>query len=200
MLATLVQATPSDAASRHREQPAPPRERRHALRAALAILAACAIAWMSSARAEGDQFKLTEGELGLNVYGLSYHFQHDRAKELGFDNDVNPGLGARYRFGEWKRWSFFADAAVYRDSGRNTATTLGAGALWHIGGGFSAGGALAFFHSDTYNHGNPFIAPLPIATYDAGPVTLNLAFFPKISQYNDISTLGFWMTFWPKRW
>ena len=142
----------------------------------------------------------TDGELGINVYGFSYHLDQSLAKEIGTDNQLNPGLGLRYEFAKWNRWSFFADAGVYEDSGRNTAVSIGTGALWHFDGGFRAGAALALFDSKTYNASHPFIVPLPIAAYDIGPVTLNATFFPKISQYNDIATLAFWVTFWPKRW
>ena len=34
---------------------------------------------------------------GINTYGLSHHFNRTRAHELHVDNEVNPGLGVRYR-------------------------------------------------------------------------------------------------------
>src|SRR5678815_1839127 len=89
-------------------------------------------------------------DLGLNVYGLSWHFDQDKAREIGTDNQVNPGLGVRLRKVE-ERWDWFADAGFYRDSGRNTATLAGAGALWHLGESARLGLALAILHSDTYN-------------------------------------------------
>lgn len=165
----------------------------------LGLLALCALSWTAAARAD-DEFKFVDGELGINVYGLSYHFDRDRARELGYDNEFNPGLGVRYRFAEWKKWSFFADAAVFEDSGREAAKVAGVGAVWHFGGGFRAGAALVYFNSHTYNGGDAFIAPLPLASYDIGPVTVNATFFPKISKYNEIATLGLWVTFWPARW
>jgi hypothetical protein len=164
----------------------------------LALLVLCAMGWTAAARAE-DGFKFFGGDVGLNVYGLSYLFDRDRARELGLDNNLNPGLGVRWRFAEWRQWSFFADAAVFEDSGGDAAKTLGVAALWHFGGGFRAGAALAYFNSHTYNDGDAFVAPLPLATYEAGPVTLNLTFFPKIERYNEIATLGFWITYWPGR-
>ena len=140
------------------------------------------------------------GELGINVYGLSYHFDRDRAQALGVDNGVNPGLGFRYQFAEWERWRFFADAGAFRDSGRQIAAYGGVGALWQVAGGFQAGAALVVMGSDTYNDGRTFIAPLPLLAWDFGPVTLNATFFPKIARFNDIATLGFWVTLWPERW
>src|SRR5258707_7583488 len=85
-------------------------------------------------------------ELGINVYGLSYHLDQDKAKELGVDNQVNPGLGVRWR--ERKTdWDWFADAGFYRDSGRHTAKLAGRGALWHANQRVRLRGALPVLHS-----------------------------------------------------
>jgi hypothetical protein len=134
-------------------------------------------------------------DLGLNVYGVSWHFDQDKAKELGVDNQVNPGLGVRWRsVGE--RWDWFADAGFYRDSGSNTAKLAGAGALWHLGESLRLGGALALLGSDTYNGGKTFMVPLPLAAYETPAVTFNMVYLPKVRGLNDIHTLGFWLTFW----
>lgn len=133
------------------------------------------------------------GELGINVYGLSYHFED----KPGFDNEVNPGLGLRYRYPR-RDFDWILDGGVYRDSGRNTAVYAGGGAFWKPTQRLRLGGALAFFYSDTYNDGDPFIAPVPLAAYEWRAVSLNLVYFPKISGVNDINTLGFWLTFWPR--
>jgi len=140
---------------------------------------------------------LAQGELGINLYGLSYHFERDRARELGFDNEVNPGLGARWRMPR-EEFDWFLDAGAYRDSGRNTAVLAGGGIFWKATGHLRLGGGLAFFHSETYNDGNAFIAPLPLLAYEWRAVTANFVYFPKVSGINDINTLGFWLTFWPK--
>ncbi len=105
-------------------------------------------------------------ELGINVYGLSYHLDQDKAKELGVDNQVNPGLGVR------------------------------GGALWHATERVRLGGALALLNSKTYNGGKSFIAPLPVAAYEWGRVTLNAVYMPKVHEVNDINTFGFWLTVW----
>src|SRR3990172_2736896 len=137
---------------------------------------------------------------GISFYGLSHHFDRDQARALGVGNGFNPGLGVRYRFAQRDRWSFELEAAAYYDSGRNTAVVAGVAALWHVRHGFHAGGALALFNSPTYNNGRAFVAPIPLVAYDWGPVTLNATFLPKIGRYNDVATIGVWVTFWPKRW
>jgi hypothetical protein len=137
-----------------------------------------------------------QGQLGVNVYGFSYHLERERARKAGFDNEMNPGLGLRYRVPR-AQFDWFADGGAYRDSKRNTATYAGGGALWKPSERLRLGGALAVVHSDTYNQGDPFIAPLPLVAYEWRRVTLNLVYFPKLGGINDISTLGFWVTLWP---
>lgn len=158
-------------------------------RGALAVWLACAM-------------PAAAGELGINFYGLSYHFDRDRAEALGVDNEVNPGLGLRYQFAridDWERWSFFVDVGAFNDSGDNNAVIAGLGAMWKIIGGLQIGAAAVVMSSDTYNDGRTFIAPLPLLAYDFGPVTVNFTFFPKIERYNDVATLGLWVTLWPER-
>src|SRR5688572_16091702 len=118
-------------------------------------------------------------------------------RELGFDNEVNPGLGVRWRMPR-EKFNWFLDAGAYRDSGRNTAVLAGGGIFWKATERLRLGGALAFLHSETYNDGDAFIAPLPLLAYEWRAVTANLVYFPKVSGINEINTLGFWLTFWPK--
>ena len=135
-------------------------------------------------------------DLGINAYGLSYHFSRARAEKQGFANHFNAGLGLRYRMSQDGRMAWIADAGVYRDSGRNTAVVAGVGALWRVAGGWQAGAALAGFKSDSYNRGRAFVAPVPIAAYDFGRVTVNFVFTPRWSEVNEVATLAAWVTWW----
>lgn len=139
------------------------------------------------------------GDLGVNVYGASYHFERSEAKARNVANEFNPGLGLRYRKRLDERFDWFVDAGAYRDSGRNNAVVAGPGLFWKpsAGSGWRLGGAIAFVHSDTYNGGRAFLAPFPVAAYDWGAVTFNVTYIPKVSRVNDINTLGFWLTFRP---
>lgn len=140
-------------------------------------------------------------DFGINVYGVSYHFERREAKARDVANEFNPGIGLRYRRRLNASWDAFADAGFYRDSGRNTALLAGPGLFWKPRGdasGWRLGGALAVVHSDTYNRGRTFIAPFPVAAYEWGRVTLNVTFIPKVAEVNDINTLGFWITLYPQ--
>jgi hypothetical protein len=139
------------------------------------------------------------GDFGVNVYGLSYHFERARAKERNLDNEINPGLGLRYRAALNERFDWFADAGVYYDSGRNTAVVAGPGLFWKATEGMRLGGALAFFHSKTYNAGRAFVAPLPLAAYEWRAVTFNVAYVPRIRNVSAVNALDFWLTFFPEK-
>jgi hypothetical protein len=136
-------------------------------------------------------------ELGLNLYGLAYHFDRDLARASGLDNEFIAGVGLRYRAAHSERVDWVVDVSAYHDSGRNTAGLVGLGALWKVTPGWRLGGALAAFQSDTYNRGRAFIAPLPLAAYEFRAVTLNFTYVPRLSEVNDVATLAMWITWWP---
>jgi len=151
-------------------------------------LAACVLCAVSAPAA---------ADVGVNLYGLSYHFSRARARELGMDHGLNPGLGVRYRVSHSERLQWIFDAGAYHDSGRNTALLAGAGALWKVGESWRLGAGLAALKSDTYNRGEGFIAPLPLAAYEFRSATLNFVFVPKLAEVNEVATFGVWLTWWP---
>ena len=138
-------------------------------------------------------------DIGVNLYGLSYHFERARAKELNLGNEFNPGLGVRYRTALNESFDGFADAGAYHDSGRNTAAVAGVGLFWKASGGLRLGGGLALFHSKTYNKGQAFVAPLPIAAYEWRAVTFNVAYVPRLGNVNAVNVLDFWLTFFMEK-
>lgn len=134
---------------------------------------------------------------GVNVYGLSYHWDREQARQNDWDNEFNPGLGVRYQLGNWLKADAIVDAGAYRDSGRNAAVYAAAGLLWPLDRDkrFNLGVALTAFHSDTYNHGDPFIAPIPLFSLRFERVAVNLTHFPKVGNLNEIHTTGMFLTF-----
>src|SRR3989442_13166053 len=102
---------------------------------------------------------------GVNVYGLSRHLDRAKARELHVDNEVNPGLGLRYRVPQGERLDWIFDTGLYRDSGRNRAFIPRGGASWHPTQRLRPSGAPTFFKSDTHNPGRGGIAPLPLPVW-----------------------------------
>lgn len=134
---------------------------------------------------------------GINVYGLSYHWDREQARQNDWDNEFNPGLGVRYQLGSWLKADAIIDAGAYYDSGRNTAVYAAAGLLWPLDRDkrFNLGVALTAFHSDTYNQGDPFIAPIPLFSLRFDRVAVNLTHFPKVGNLNEIHTTAMFLTF-----
>jgi hypothetical protein len=135
-------------------------------------------------------------DLGINLYGGSYHFDRDKAREIGLTNERNPGVGLRWRKPHSETLDLFVDAGFYDDSARNTAKLVGGGALWHATERLRLGGGAVLLQSNTYNRGDPFIAPAPIAAYEWRRVTLNLVYFPKWRDVNPTNQVGAWLTIW----
>jgi hypothetical protein len=137
------------------------------------------------------------GDWGINVYGISYHWDRDLAEQNGWDNEFNPGLGFRYHIGTWLKADAIIDAGAYYDSGRNTAKYAAAGLLWPLDRDkrFNLGVALTAFHSETYNQGDPFVAPIPLFSLQFEKVVVNLAYFPKFRDLNEIPITAMFFTF-----
>lgn len=136
------------------------------------------------------------GDLSLNLYGLSYHWERDVARSLGQTNEFNPGLGLRRALtpASWCNTPF-TEAGLYRDSARNTAVYAGVGCKgFKLTDSLFLGGELAAFHSKTYNDGDPFIAPVPMLIWQGDKVTVNLLHFPKIKGVLDINTTGMYVS------
>jgi hypothetical protein len=142
-------------------------------------------------------FPAQAGDWGVNVYGVSYHWDRELAEKNGWDNEFNPGLGLRYRMGSWLKADAIIDAGAYHDSGRNTAVYAAAGLLWPLDEArrFNLGFALTAFQSDTYNQGDAFVVPVPLFALRLDGVTLNLTHFPKVSHFNEVHTTAVFLTF-----
>ena len=135
-------------------------------------------------------------DLGINLYGASYHFDRDKAKQLGLTHEVNPGLGLPWRKAESETLDFFADIGFYSDSKANTAGLFGGGGFWHASEHVRLGGALVLLKSDTYNRGNAFVAPVPVAAYEWRRISLNMVYLPKWRDLDRTNQVGFWLTLW----
>jgi hypothetical protein len=134
--------------------------------------------------------------VGLDVYGISRHAQREEAKRLGVEHEVNPGVGVQLRM-RGNIAEPLAGVGVYRDSGAKIARYAAAGLLLKpFGEGLGIGGLLVALHSETYNHGKSFGAPLPMISYDFGRIALNATYFPRVEGVNEIAALGLWATVW----
>ena len=128
------------------------------------------------------------------MYGLSYHPDREGARNAGLDNEFNPGLGLNYTAHEDSRGVAFVEAGFYQDSGNHLATIAGIGYQYKLGRRWRLGGGLMAINSETYNHGNAFLAPIPLLTYDFGAVKLNALYVPKYGDYNRFAVFGLYLS------
>lgn len=159
-------------------------------------LAAAPAFFAAGAALAADDIPLPDARLNLNVhvYGFSYHTDRDGVRRSGLDNEFNTGLGLNYKLREDERGISFVEAGFYRDSGSNLAKLAGIGYQFKYGEHWRLGGALVGVHSPTYNNGSFFVAPLPILTYDFGPVKLNAIYIPKYGDYNQFAVYGLYFS------
>jgi len=143
-----------------------------------------------AADAEGE----SRLKLNMHVYGFSYHPDREGVRRNGVNNELNLGIGLNYTLREDEHSVRFLEAGLYRDSGKNLAKVAGLGYQFKFGRHWRLGGALVGVHSPTYNNGEFFIAPLPIATYDFGPVKLNAIYVPRYRGYNEFAVYGFYFS------
>jgi hypothetical protein len=88
----------------------------------------------------------------------------------------------------------FVEAGFYRDSGSHLAKLAEMGYQFRLDSRWRLGGALVGLQSETYNHGSPFIAPIPIVTYDLGRVKVNAIYVPRYGDYNPFAVFGFYFS------
>ena len=148
------------------------------------------LAAASSQAADDDPHRL-----GINVFGLSHHWDRELAHRNHADNELNWGLGVEYEFERTDRSRTFLDAGAYLDSGRNIAKFGGIGWQGRLGSSnFLAGGALVVFHSETYYNNMPFLAPVPLLTYEFKKASVTLFHFVKYENLNRVPVSGVFLT------
>ena len=121
-------------------------------------------------------------EVGLDVYGVSYHYKQKVYyihTEHGYQkkryNELNPGIGLQYTFYENGANSLSGGGGVYKDSMEHTAKYGGFGYKRLIAGGLSAGVYLIYFDTKSYTK---HFAPLPNIAYRYKNAAVNLIWIP----------------------
>ena len=132
--------------------------------------------------------------LNLHFFGFSYHPDREGVRRNGVDNERNLGFGLNYALREDEDGVRFAEGGLYRDSGRHTAKYAALGYQAKFGKRWRLGGALVALHSPTYNSGRLLVGPLPVVTYDFGPVKLNAIYVPRLGGYNEFAVFGLYFS------
>jgi hypothetical protein len=135
----------------------------------------------------------TAGEIGINIYGLSYH--PDRRDSAGKSfNELNVGIGLNYALYETHRSIFPIEGGIFKNSGGDVAKYIGAGYLFKFGRGISAGGEAVYFDSKTYNNGHPAFGIVPMVSYRYKPLSFTVMYLPKYKNINQNAAFGLYGT------
>jgi hypothetical protein len=136
---------------------------------------------------------ISANELGVNLYGVSYHFlKPNQSRE--YLNEFNPGLGIRANFGGRNTSQLFFEGGSYKDTFDNQARYLSIGFLLRVIQQFRVGLNAAAYTSESVRNGDVVFAPVPIVAYSLGPVTGNVVYLPKYGGINAYNTLGAYVT------
>jgi len=132
-------------------------------------------------------------ELGVNLYGLSYHFPKTYHSS-DYLNEFNPGIGLRATFGTRKSGHFIIEGETFEDSMENQAKYFSLGYLVRIVYLFRIGINAGIYSSETFQNPSTFFVPVPIVSYTFGPFTANTVYYPKYSDFVPYHILGFYAT------
>ena len=128
-------------------------------------------------------YALEKNDLGLDIYGLSYHYKGvyagDDYKKNKILNEVNPGIGLRYIFKKLNNNIFSVNFGVYLDSGENNAKYAGLNWQYYATNYFGAGISLNYFETPSYNQS---VAPIPNITLKFNKIAANLMWIPNPNE------------------
>jgi hypothetical protein len=132
-------------------------------------------------------------ELGVNLYGCSYHFLKSWQSREHL-NEFNPGIGIRATFGAKMTSHFIIEGGTFEDSIENQAKNFSLGYLVRIVHQFRLGINAAVYSSKTIGNPSTVFGPVSMISYTLGPLTANAVYFPKFAEIVPYHVLGFYAT------
>ena len=136
----------------------------------------------------------TEAQVGINVFGLSKHFEDSAVAEL---QTFNPGLGFHWTFDRGRNSALEFNTGIYRDSFSNLNRHLSLGARVRVWGPIEIGWQSILAKSDSMNDGYAIVYPIPFVSFRHSRFVLNTVYIPQVGSFNQISTLGLTATIFP---
>ena len=137
------------------------------------------------------------GDFGINLYGLSYHFNRTTSDGRSF-SEFNPGIGAKFVFLQSGRSKGFCEGGVFSDSERNSAKYAAFGYSYEvIDSLFSVGLTVGPYRSSTLNYNRVFVAFIPTVSVGYKWFNFHLVYLPAYKDVNRIPTLGLYATVYP---
>ncbi len=130
-------------------------------------------------------------ELGVNIYGLSHHF--DRRDVSGYKfNERNYGLGADINLYQSGANIVFGDLGIFNDSYRYTAKYCSMGYKRKLISGLTLGAVLGIYDSESI--GGTVLAPAPYASLRVSRLEVSCLYLMAAEGINNYPSLGFYGT------
>ncbi len=131
-------------------------------------------------------------ELGINLYGLSYHL--DRRDVTGYRfNERNPGVGATLTIHEKQRSHYYIEAGIMEDSYRRAAKYVTFGYGYRIVKGLSIGVLCGIYDSRSVAESAVLVAA-PKVAYRYRDVELHLVHLPEFPGINPYPSFALYAT------
>jgi len=138
---------------------------------------------------------LEAGEIGLDIFGFSYHF--DRRDETGKRfNEFNYGAGGRYILYSHERSSYSLEGAIYYDSFRYTAKFGAFGYDYRIIEQLSLGVLVGLIDSRSVSASGWIIGAVPLLRYRWRAASFNLIYLPEFPGINEFPGVATYLTIW----
>lgn len=136
------------------------------------------------------------GRLGLNLYGISHHFDRSAADGYQF-NEANLGGGLDWVIRRGPEYTLFADVGAYRDSFRNTNRYASIAWSHALVGPLQGGLGLAIASSRTSFDGDLLMMPGPLLSLRTDRLAVHLTYAPEAIGLNGYSALATWVSVYP---
>lgn len=133
-------------------------------------------------------------QVGVNVYGASYHFDTEPGDGI---RNFNPGAGVHWTFDRGSRAALELSAGVFHDSFGEANRHWALGARVVFVGPIELGAQLVRAESPSVLDDMPHMGVLPFATVRGRRVAVHALYMPEVTGVNRIRTLGFMATVYP---
>jgi len=138
---------------------------------------------------------VTAGEVGINLFGLSYHL--DRRDEQGRRfNEINYGIGANYTFYKNHRSHYYLEGGIYDDSFRKTARYITVGYDYRLFAQLYCGLLVGLIDSRSLSSSGSIVAAVPLLRYRWSHVSFNVVHLPKFPGINEYPAFATYLTIW----
>lgn len=135
--------------------------------------------------------KAQGASIGVNLYGISYHFDRVSAERRGF-NEFNEGLGLNVMAYEDRYNFLYLEAGRFKDTFENDATYFAAGWRYRPIRYLSFG--LIIMHYNSRSIRGSIVAPIPTFSLDYKIASFKTVYLPEFRGVNQFESLGGFLT------